>query len=148
MRDSDSSARATRRFASTNAFVIRTAKRLSATGSGHASALNPQYHFKDDQAWDTANYRDYHHWIGRGGVSKQGIAPRCFDRNGCFGQKAFMAETHEGITVSHLIADADELIEDAGHSIVAEVHHVRSRLMRCTNKMALGRTSRKRAHKR
>ena len=95
MRDPASSALAARRFTRTERFVIRTAKRLSATGSGHASALNPKFHFKDDRAWDTANYRDYHHWIGRGGVTKQGIAPRCVDRNGCYGHEdlAFLKES-------------------------------------------------------
>jgi hypothetical protein len=142
MRNPESSARAARRCASTNAFVIRMAKRLSATGSGHATAFNPAFHFKDARAWDTANPRDYWHWVERGGVSKQGIAPRCVDRNGCYGQKAIHPNAVEFIYVSHLLDDVADLADEVGADLHPVAHHARSRLWRRTHRAPSGRRSR------
>ncbi len=145
MRDPISSAKASRRFSATRTFVIRTAKRLASTGSGHACPRSP-YPPEGTRFGEYASINRWQNWIHRHGVTRQGIAPRCADHRGCYGQKVFTPKAAEIITVEHLREDAAELAAEGTCDLSGVCHHARSRLCRMTHKAASGRSSRKRAH--
>lgn len=145
MRDPTSSALAARRFNTTRSFVIRTAKRLASTGSGHACPRNP-YPSEDARSGEYVAVNRWQNWIHHQGVTRQGIAPRCADHRGCYGQKVFTPRAAEVITFEHLRQDVAELAAEGTFDLSSVCHHARSRLWRMTHKAACGRSSRKRAH--
>jgi hypothetical protein len=133
MRDPDSSARAARRFEATHFFIVRLAKRFVAECGAHASPRNPAYHHTDPLSWETSDLKIFNHWIGPKGITVQGIAPRCWDFNGCHGEKARDKKFDDPISAMTI----DQLIvieEEDGIDLGSVRHHLLSRNWRHTHR--------------